>query len=144
MSRCSARHSATALLFFLLLLTTVFAFGSDAKTSAAKKPVGHAAAKSSAKRSKSKRTLTPEQREKIAEELQERRQAHDHPGQAEKFYLSRRLPKGQKRLPVEKYLRAKDQMRTMRRYDSGLGRWLTPEEHQLNQQIQSSVLSGGA
>jgi len=151
MSPFPVRSLVRAFLFLFLLANTPALSAQGAKP--ADPTTGqHATAPkinhhSSAKKSKSegsKHTISPEQREKIAEEMQESKRAHDHPAEAEKFYLSRRLAKGQKHLPVEKYLAAKEQMKSMHRYDSGLGRFLTQDEHLQNQQLSAAIASGVA
>src|SRR4051812_22459745 len=127
------RRLGSAFLLAFVLLTTVLAFGQGAKISASVKSKAAAkSAKPSAKKSKTghtKHALSNEQRERIAEKMAESKRAHDHPAEAEKFYLSRRLAPGQRHLPVEKYLAARERMRSMPRYDSGMRRLLTPDEH---------------
>jgi uncharacterized protein (TIGR03437 family) len=62
---------------------------------------------------------TPERDDR--EEWQERerehdREAYDQPDEAAKFYLRKRVPEGEKLIPVERYLAARDQARRMTRY----------------------------
>ena len=69
-------------------------------------------------------------KEKLSEEIaemRERREAHekyDQPREAAEFYKLKRVPVGEKEIPVEKYLQAKEQMREMRQYSSAENRFL--------------------
>src|SRR4051794_1526825 len=104
MFRFPARHLALALTFLFLVASTAPSFAQGAKVSDATTQ-DHPAAKSgrhdAMKKSRSKKAkhaISREQREKIAEEMQESKRAHDHPAEAQKFYLSRRLPKGMRHI----------------------------------------------
>jgi len=46
---------------------------------------------------------------------------NDEPEEAMKFYLQKRLPEGERDLPVERYLEAKEQMELMPQYSTALG-----------------------
>ena len=52
--------------------------------------------------------------------------SQDNPGEARKFYLRKRLEKGETSLPIERYLTAKVQMERMARFDLGTGKTLAP------------------
>jgi Spy/CpxP family protein refolding chaperone len=144
MSWLSPRRAAAAFLFACLLFVSAFAFAQGAKP-ATKAKTGSATAKSAHKKSAqtskvSKHALTPEQQEKIAEEMKESKRAHDHPMEAEKFEIRKRLAKGEHYLPFQKLLKARDQMKNMPRYDSGFGRHLTAEEQASNVATTQAVI----
>ncbi len=52
--------------------------------------------------------------------------SQDNPGEAMKFNLKKRLPKGEASLPVERYVTAKVQMERMARFDLATGKPLAP------------------
>src|SRR6185369_13152454 len=45
----------------------------------------------------------------------------DQPQEALDFYLQKRLPKGEKQLPVERYFQAKEKIKHMKRFSSAKG-----------------------
>ncbi|HWQ35479.1 MAG TPA: Ig-like domain-containing protein [Blastocatellia bacterium] len=49
------------------------------------------------------------------------REAYDQPDEAAKFYLRKRVPEGEKLIPVERYLAAREQARRMNRYATATG-----------------------
>src|SRR4051812_19728831 len=144
MSWLSPRRAASAFLLFCLLFTTAFAFAQGSKPATAAKshvPAANSSHRKSAKKSKvSKHALTPEQRERISEELKEGKRAHDHPAEAEKFEIRKRLAKGERHLPLQKLIKARDQIKKMRPFDSGLGRHLTAEEQASNIATTQAVI----
>src|SRR3954447_20054508 len=144
MSWLSPRRVATAFLLFCLLFVTSFVFAQGAKPAPVAKsdfPAAKFSHKKLAKKSKvSKHGFTQEQQEKISEELKESKRAHDHPMEAEKFEIRKRIAKGERHLPIEKLLKARDQIKKMPRFDSGLGRHLSAEEQASNLQTTQAVI----
>ncbi len=147
MFRFPARSVSRAFLFLFLIASTAPSFAQGAKTKTAPaenhltatlKSKHRSASKKSA--AKPKHAMSPEQRERIAEEMQESKRAHDKPMEAEKFEIRRRIAKGEKHLPIEKLLKARDQMKHMKRFDSGLGRHLSAEEQASNLQTTQAVI----
>lgn len=68
--------------------------------------------------------------ERIAREAEEaghQREAYDQPGEAAEFYRLKRAPEGEKYVPVERYLAAREQMRRMQRYSTAQNRLLPAE-----------------
>ena len=51
----------------------------------------------------------------------------DQPREALEYYLQKRLPKGEKVLPVERYFTAKDKIKHMKRFSSAQGKSLPPQ-----------------
>ncbi len=50
----------------------------------------------------------------------------DQPREAMEWYLQKRLPKGEKQLPVERYFEAKEKIKKMKRFSTARGRNLPP------------------
>jgi hypothetical protein len=67
--------------------------------------------------------------EKLNEELHEKPR-YDEPGEAMEYYRLKRLPAGEKEIPVEKYLAAKAQMDAMPQYSTAQNRFL-PSRNEL-------------
>ncbi|MGH9801144.1 MAG: WD40/YVTN/BNR-like repeat-containing protein, partial [Blastocatellia bacterium] len=55
-------------------------------------------------------------------------EAFDKPREAASYFVKKRLPVGEKELPIEKYFEAQEQMRSMRQFSTSLNRFLTAEE----------------
>src|SRR5262249_55685443 len=55
--------------------------------------------------------------------------AYDKPREAAKYFLQKRLPEGEKDLPVEKYFEAQEQMRGMRHFSTALDRLVSNREN---------------
>ena len=51
----------------------------------------------------------------------------DKPGEALEWYLQKRLPKGEKQLPVERYFAAKEKIKRMKRFSTAKGKSLPPQ-----------------
>ena len=51
----------------------------------------------------------------------------DQPREALEYYLQKRLPKGEKQLPIERYFAAKDKIKKMKRFSSAKGKNLPPQ-----------------
>src|SRR5215216_5274717 len=51
----------------------------------------------------------------------------DQPREAIEWYLQKRLPKGEKQLPVERYFAAKEKIKNMKRFSSAKGKNLPPQ-----------------
>src|SRR5690349_18532071 len=51
----------------------------------------------------------------------------DQPREALEFYLQKRLPKGEKVLPIERYFQAKEKIKQMKRFSSAKGKNLPPQ-----------------
>jgi hypothetical protein len=49
----------------------------------------------------------------------------DEPSEAEDFYLLKRVRPGETQLPIERYLKARQEARSLRRYSSSLGAYLS-------------------
>ena len=64
----------------------------------------------------------------------------DQPREALEFYLQKRLPKGEKQLPVERYFTAKEKIKRMNRFSSAQGKNLPP---QANSNDADEVLEPG-
>src|SRR5262245_51005439 len=56
-------------------------------------------------------------------------EAHDEPREAARHFTRKRLPEGEKELPVEKYFEAQERMRGMRYFSSALGRPVSDREN---------------
>lgn len=56
-----------------------------------------------------------------AEELSRRRLQYDQPGEAAEFFVRRRLPAGERQLPMERYFEARSHLRQMQRYSTAAG-----------------------
>jgi hypothetical protein len=52
----------------------------------------------------------------------------DQPREALEWYLQKRLPKGEKQLPIERYFQAKEKIKQMKRFSSAKGRNLPPAD----------------
>ena len=52
----------------------------------------------------------------------------DKPREAQEYFLKKRLTKGEKLLPVEKYFEAQEQMRSLPQFSTSLNRYLSAEE----------------
>ncbi len=79
-------------------------------------------------RIEAKENPTQERLSKIQEELAEagkhNRESYDQPDEAAAYYRLKRLPAGEKEIPVERYFAAKAQMDAMPQYSSALGKTL--------------------
>src|SRR5690349_33822 len=51
----------------------------------------------------------------------------DQPREALEFYMQKRLPKGEKQLPIERYFAAKEKIKHMKRFSSAKGKNLPPQ-----------------
>src|SRR4051794_30414731 len=51
----------------------------------------------------------------------------DQPREALEWYLQKRLPKGEKQLPIERYFAAKEKIKQMKRFSSANGKNLAPQ-----------------
>src|SRR6185503_3777289 len=51
----------------------------------------------------------------------------DQPREALEWYLQKRLPKGEKQLPIERYFQAKEKIKHMKRFSSAKGKNLPPQ-----------------
>src|SRR5262245_9184520 len=51
----------------------------------------------------------------------------DQPSEALEYYLQKRLPKGEKQLPIERYFAAKEKIKHMKRFSSAKGKNLPPQ-----------------
>jgi len=51
----------------------------------------------------------------------------DQPREALEYYLQKRLPKGEKQLPIERYYEAKDKIKRMKRFSTAKGKNLPPQ-----------------
>jgi hypothetical protein len=51
----------------------------------------------------------------------------DQPAEALEWYLQKRLPKGEKQLPIERYFQAKEKIKQMKRFSSAKGKNLPPQ-----------------
>ena len=51
----------------------------------------------------------------------------DQPREALEWYLQKRLPKGEKQLPIERYFEAKEKIKRMKRFSSAKGKTLPPQ-----------------
>src|SRR6185295_6348832 len=51
----------------------------------------------------------------------------DQPREAMDWYLQKRLPKGEKQLPIERYFAAKEKIKGMKRFSSAKGKNLPPQ-----------------
>src|SRR5690242_21850411 len=51
----------------------------------------------------------------------------DQPREALEFYMQKRLPKGEKVLPIERYFQAKEKIKQMKRFSSAKGKNLPPQ-----------------
>jgi hypothetical protein len=51
----------------------------------------------------------------------------DQPREALEYYLQKRLPKGEKQLPIERYFQAKEKIKRMKRFSSAKGKSLPPQ-----------------
>ena len=56
-------------------------------------------------------------------------QAYDKPREAAKYFVQKRLPEGERELPVEKYFEAQERMRGMRYFSTSLGRLVSDREN---------------
>ncbi|MEO6726172.1 MAG: BACON domain-containing carbohydrate-binding protein, partial [Blastocatellia bacterium] len=59
---------------------------------------------------------------------EESEEGFDKPREAAEFFKKKRLPAGEKVLPVEEYFQAQEQMRQMPQFSTSLNRFLTPAE----------------
>ena len=57
------------------------------------------------------------------------REAYDEPREAARHFIKKRLPEGEKELPVEKYFEAQDRMRGMRYFSTALDRLVSNREN---------------
>jgi photosystem II stability/assembly factor-like uncharacterized protein len=76
--------------------------------------------------------LTPEQRAELKRELGEksgaaRREAYDKPNEAAEYYRLKRLPEGEREIPVERLLEARERVRGMRRYSTARESFVAPQ-----------------
>lgn len=88
---------------------------------------------------------SPELREAIAREAAEtgqQREAYDQPGEAAEFYRLKRVPGGEKYVPVERYLAAREQMRRMPRYSTTQNRLLPAESDAAAESASEANLLG--
>lgn len=65
--------------------------------------------------------------EREIEDADHKPDAYDQPDAAAQYYRLRRIPEGETELPVERYLVAREQMKTMRRYTTALHSLLPSE-----------------
>jgi uncharacterized protein (TIGR03437 family) len=89
--------------------------------------------------------LPAEVAQKLREEVGEKkdRERYDQPGEAAEFYRLKRVPPGEGRVPVEKYLVAQEHIRRMPRYSTALERALPPlSEARGESQGAEGVLQG--
>jgi hypothetical protein len=63
----------------------------------------------------------------------------DQPREALEWYLQKRLPKGEKQLPIERYFAAKEKIKQMKRFSTAKGKTLPP---QANANEAEEVLDG--
>ena len=54
-------------------------------------------------------------------------QRYDKPREALEYYLQKRLPKGEKQLPIERYYEAKEKIKKMKRFSTAKGKDLPPQ-----------------
>ena len=83
--------------------------------------------------------------EAIAREAAEaghQREAYDQPGEAAEFYRLKRVPEGEKYVPVERYLTAREQMRRMPRYSTAQHRLLPAENDNAAETAEEQNLLG--
>ncbi|HWQ31994.1 MAG TPA: BACON domain-containing carbohydrate-binding protein [Blastocatellia bacterium] len=83
--------------------------------------------------------------ETIAREAAEaghQREAYDQPGEAAEFYRLKRAPEGEKYVPVERYLAAREQMRRMPRYSTAQNRLLPAENESAAESATEENLLG--
>ena len=59
---------------------------------------------------------------------EETEEAFDKPKEAAEYFLKKRLPVGEKEIPIEKYFEAQEQMRSMPQFSTSLNRFLTTAE----------------
>src|ERR1044072_6054500 len=59
----------------------------------------------------------------------------DQPQEALDFYLQKRLPKGEKQLPIERYFQAKEKIKQMKRFSSAKGKSLPPQANSNDAEI---------
>src|SRR6185503_20961482 len=59
----------------------------------------------------------------------------DQPREALEFYLQKRLPKGEKQLPIERYFEAKEKIKHMKRFSSAKGKNLPPQANATDAEI---------
>src|SRR5581483_7836780 len=69
----------------------------------------------------------PEKIRRETEAVGHEREAYDRPGEAAEFYRLKRAPEGERDVPVERYLKAREQMRRMPRYSTAQHRLLPAE-----------------
>jgi len=66
-------------------------------------------------------------------EIRSKLNPYDEPDRAQQFYLLKRLPPGEQKLPVEKYFAAQDLMRTMPLYSTAKTAFMTGNEHRIRE-----------
>src|SRR5207248_2464355 len=64
---------------------------------------------------------------------------YDEPGEAAEFFRLKRVPTGETVVPIERYLTAREQMRSMRQYSTVQENFL-PAHNELPNQAEASVL----
>ena len=57
----------------------------------------------------------------------------DQPAEALDYYLQKRLPKGEKQLPIERYFQAKEKIKHMKRFSSAKGKNLPPQANEADE-----------
>jgi hypothetical protein len=57
----------------------------------------------------------------------------DQPAEALDWYLQKRLPKGEKQLPIERYFQAKEKIKHMKRFSSAKGKNLPPQANEADE-----------
>ena len=77
--------------------------------------------------------------ERISEEVIHSPITDTQPDEAAEFYRLKRVPEGETSVPVERYLTAREHMRSMRQYSTAQGRFLTAQ-HELQNQSEASAL----
>lgn len=76
---------------------------------------------------------------------EESEEGFDKPREAAEFFKKKRLPVGEKELPVEEYFQAQEQMRQMPQFSTSLNRLLTPaESNSLRQNAEGLTPQVGA
>ncbi|HEX7773094.1 MAG TPA: hypothetical protein VF435_11780, partial [Pyrinomonadaceae bacterium] len=66
----------------------------------------------------------------------------DQPREALEFYLQKRLPKGEKQLPIERYFQAKEKIKHMKRFSSAKGKNLPPQANANANEIEENFDEG--
>jgi len=66
----------------------------------------------------------------------------DQPGEAVQWYLEKRLPKGEKHLPVDRYFEAKEKVKKMKRYSTAKGK-LMPSQAEVGDSGEDGQFPNG-